>query len=223
MAAWPDGADRLDELAQLEPASGAAQLNAGLARYWSGDDAGARAAWRAARRAEPDSLYAVRAGDLLHPEYPVPGLPTFVPSFPSPPGLDRLAPPEQLAFLERRARQGGVQEKLLYGVALQRLNRPISARRELQAAAALARNDPEALTAAAVGWFDKDRPQDAFSRLGPLARRHPRAATVRFHLGLLLLWLGQVDNAKAQFRRAVAAEPGSVPAMQARAFLDRLG
>ena len=56
-----------------------------------------------------------------------------------------------------------------------------------------------------------------------LTRTFPRAATVRFHLGLLLLWLGRVDDAKAQFRRAVAAEPGSLPAKQAAAFLERLG
>jgi Flp pilus assembly protein TadD len=98
----------------------------------------------------------------------------------------------------------------------------VSARRELAAAAALAPKDPEALTAAAVGRFDKDRPQDAFSRLGPLARRYPQSGTVRFHLGLLLLWMGRVDEAKVQLRRAAAVEPGSVPAKQAQEFLDRL-
>lgn len=223
MAAWPEGADALETLARDHPRVGATLLNAGLARFWLRDETGANEAWRAAKRAAPDSLYAIRAGDLLHPEYPVPGLPVFVPSFRAPAEVDRLSPPAQLDFLARRARAGGARENLLYGVALQRLSRPVSARREFAAAAALAPDDVEALTAAAVGRFDKDRPQDAFSRLGPLARRYPRAATVRFHLGLLLLWMGRVDDAKAQLRRAVAIEPGSVPALQAREFLDRLG
>jgi Flp pilus assembly protein TadD len=98
----------------------------------------------------------------------------------------------------------------------------LSAEREFGAAAALAPKDPEALTAAAVGRFDKDRPARAFSRLGPLARRYPKAATVRFHLGLLLLWLGQVDAARRQLRLARAVEPGSIAAKQADAFLRRL-
>jgi len=223
MASWPQGASRLEALARDRPRSGAVQLNLGLARFWERDHRGARRAWRAAKRFEPDSTYAVRAGDLLHPEYPVPGLPVFVPSFGLPAALDRLQPPAQLRYLERRAGRGGVRDRLLYGVALQRLGRPVSARREFAAAAALAPKDVEASTAAAVGRFDKDRPQDAFSRLGPLARQYPRAATIRFHLGLMLLWMGDVGEAKVQFRRAIAADPGSVPAKQAQAFLDRLG
>ena len=95
----------------------------------------------------------------------------------------------------------------------------MSAERQFREAAALAPRDPEALTALAVGLFDKDSPSEAFSQLGPLAGRFPKAATVRFHLGLLLVWMGRVDGAKRQFRLAVAAEPGSVQAKQAAAFL----
>src|ERR671937_1726918 len=104
-----------------------------------------------------------------------PGLPLFVPSFPSPPALAHLSPPEQLAFLERGAREGGAHAKLLYGVALQRLDRPLSAEREFAAAAALAPHDADAQTAAAVGRFTKDHPERAFSRLGPLATTFPHA------------------------------------------------
>jgi tetratricopeptide (TPR) repeat protein len=222
LAAWPSGFARLAEIAQEHPRSGAAQLNLGLAQYWRGRPNDARRAWRRAKEAEPDSTYAVRAGDLLHPELPVPGLPVFVPGFPSPRQLDRLPPPSQLAFLRRRARTPGARGKILYGVALQRLGRPVSAERQFRAAAALAPRDPEAQTAAAVGLFDKDEPSRSFSRLGPLVRRFPKAATVRFHLGILLLWLGRVEEGKRQFRLAVAAQPGSVPARQAAQFLARL-
>jgi tetratricopeptide (TPR) repeat protein len=221
LARWPDGFRDLDLLARTHPADGAALLNLGLGLYWRGQLADARAAWRQAKDAEPNSEYAIRAGDLLHPTDPVPGLPTYVAGFPPPP-LQGLAPPAQLARLRRAASSGGAREKILYGIALQRLGRPVSAERAFQAAAAAAPDDPEALTARAVGRFDKDDPSRAFSVLGPLARRFPKAATVRFHLGLLLVWLGQVDGARRQFTLAIKAEPGSVHARQAAAFLAKL-
>lgn len=219
---WPQGAREIAVLAQESPRSGVVQLHLGLALFWQGRLAEARSAWRRAKAVQPDSLYAVRAADLLHPEDPVPGLPLFVPSFPSPPELERLPPPRQFALLAERARRGGVRDKLLYGVALQRLGRPLSARREFAAAAALAPANAEAQVAAAVGLFDKDRPQRAFARLGPLSRAFPRAATVRFHLGLLLLWIGSVEEAKRQFRLAQAVEPGSRLAAEAGRFLEQL-
>jgi tetratricopeptide (TPR) repeat protein len=113
--------------------------------------------------------------------------------------------------------------RLHYGLALQRLGRPVSARRAYEEAALRYPNDVEALVAAAVGRFAKERPEAAFSRLGPLSKRFPRAATVRFHLGLLLLWSGQVEEAERQLRLAERAEPGSRLAEQARRYLHELG
>jgi Flp pilus assembly protein TadD len=222
LSAWPEGFERLEQLGRDNRHSGAAQLALGLGQFWRGQTSEAEGSWRRAKLAEPDSLYAVRAGDFLNPELPVPGLPTFVPSFASPSALKRLGPPEQYDFLRRRAQSGDTPDHLLFGAALQRLGRPVSARREFARAAALSANDPDALTAVAVGLFDKDRPSRAFSRLGPLTRRFPRAATVRFHLGLLLIWMGSVEDAKRQFRLAQRAEPGSIPAKQAGEFLRRL-
>src|SRR3712207_8076834 len=49
----------------------------------------------------------------------------------------------------------------------------------------------------------------AFSRLGPLSRRFPRSASVRFHLGVLLLWQGDLDEAERQLELARQAAPGS--------------
>jgi tetratricopeptide (TPR) repeat protein/protocatechuate 3,4-dioxygenase beta subunit len=183
LSAWPEGFQRLQEIGRDNEDSGAAQLALGLGQFWRGEAREAGSSWRLAGLAEPDSLYAVRAGDFLHPALPVPGLPTFVPSLASPAALRRLSPPEQYAFLRRRAEGGDTRDHLLFGAALQRLGRPASAQREFERAAALSPNDPDALTAVAVGHFAKDRPAQAFSRLGPLTRRFPRAATVRFHLG----------------------------------------
>jgi tetratricopeptide (TPR) repeat protein len=222
LARWPRGTQgRLEQLSALEPRSAAVRLHLGLAYFWAGRDAEAAGEWRAAAQVEPDTVFAVRAGDLLHPGQ-APGLPTFVPGFPSPAALDRLQPPEQLALLRRNADRPGARAKILYGVALQRLGRPISAERVFAESARLAPRDPEAQTAAAVGRYRKDAPERAFARLGPLTRRFPHAATVRFHLGLCLLWLGNVPEARRQLLRARAEAPGSALAREANDLLKRL-
>jgi hypothetical protein len=222
-SAWPgDSLGRLERLGGLNPKSGVVQLNLGLARLWAakGDP---RTAWQQTLRGDPDSPYAVTAGDLLHPEY-ARGLPVFVPGFATPAEVLRASPPRQLEILRDGAHSGFAGEqakrwKLLYGIALQRLGHPRSAEAVYAEAARGAPTDPEALTAAAVGRFTKDEPVRAFSRLGPLTTRFPHAATVRFHLGLLLLWTGQVEEAKRQLRLARAAEPGSRIAREAARFL----
>jgi tetratricopeptide (TPR) repeat protein len=221
LADWPAGWPRLERLARARPGSALTQLHLGLGLYWRGGDEAARAAWRRAGKAQPDTSYAVRAADLLHPQY-IPGLPFFVPSFASPPALAKLTPPRQFAFLARRARDGNARDKILYGVALQRLGRPISAERQFAAAQALQPSDPEARVAAAVGLFDKDKPEVAFSRLGPLTRTFPRAPTVRFHLGLLSLWLGQTEEARRQLRLVKEEAPWSGLAREANRLLARL-
>jgi len=211
--------DRLNRLAGLHPDRAVVQLNLGVALFWSGS-AGAEDAWRAAAADEPDSPYAIAAGNLLHPEY-APGVPVFVATAPLPKGFGKLTPPEQLRALARDARHS-VPARLLYGSALQRLGRPRSAERVFAAAARLAPRDVEAQVADAVGRFDKARPADAFSRLGPLTRSFPNKATVRFHLGVLLLWSGETAEAKRQLTRAVHVEPGSPLAGEAQRYLAEL-
>jgi Flp pilus assembly protein TadD len=222
LARWPRGTiTELDTLARAHRRSAFVRLHLGLALAWARRDAEARQAWLAADRADPDSPSAVRAETLRHPDF-APGRPAFVPSFTPSLALGRLEPARQLAALARAARRADVRAKLLYGVALQRLERPVSAERQYAAAAALAPRDPEARVAAAVGLFDKDRPELAFSRLGPLVRTFPRAPTVRFHLGLLLLWGGQVGAAKTELRLARAEEPQTPLGREASALLQRI-
>ena len=219
-ATWPDGTvDRMNRLAGLHAQDAVVQLNLGVALFWAGLP-GSEDAWRAAAASEPDSPYAVAAGNLLHPEY-ARGVPVFVARAALPAGLEGLSPPAQLDLLRRNAAKD-VDGKLLYGVALQRLGMQRSAERIFSEAAREAPDDAEAQVAAAVGRFDKARPADAFSRLGPLTRRFPDKATVRFHLGLLLLWSGEVKEARTQLVRATTVEPGSPLAREARKYLDEL-
>jgi tetratricopeptide (TPR) repeat protein len=221
LATWPNGSRaRLEQLAQAHPGNGAALFHLGLARYWQGDRDGAIDAWRTTRTRAPNSAYGIRASDLLFRSFP-PGLPSFIPSFRADRTVTRLQPAAQLAALERNARGRDVRAKLLYGLALQRLERPISARSQYSAAARLEPRNPEALVADAVGRFDKSHPERAFSRLGPLTRRFPRAATVRFHLGVLLLWLGELKGARQQLN-AAAQMRNSPLAREAKRVLTRL-
>jgi predicted Zn-dependent protease len=124
--------------------------------------------------------------------------------------------------LRRAAATGGAREKLLYGIALQQLDRPMSAERQFAGAARLEPGDPDARVAAAVGRFDKANPAAAFSRLGPLTRVFPHAQTVRFHLGLLLLWSAQVTEARKQLAEARVEGPKTALGRQATQYLEAL-
>ena len=200
LAAWPNGtARRLRLLAAQHPRSALVRFELGVALALGGDTAGATDALRAAKRVQPDSPSAVRADDVLHPQTP-PGLPPFVPSFARP----RTRP----------------QKLLARGIAFQEALRPVSAARAFAAAARLAPNDPEARVAAAVGLYDKDRPALAFGRLGPLSRRFPHAQTVRFHLGLLLIYLRQFPQAEKELALAVAEGPSTPLGKRARELIN---
>jgi Flp pilus assembly protein TadD len=199
LRAWPAGTvRRLRILAARHPRSALVRLELGLALAFTGRQKDASLAWHESRRLQPDSPSAVHAADLLHPNTP-PGLPPFVPSF-----VGGRTP---------------AQRHLLQGAAFQQRLRPVSAEREFAAAARAAPNDPEALTAAAVGLYDKDRPARAFSRLGPLARRFPHSQTVRFHLGLLLIYFGDLQQARRELGLARAESPRSPLAKRAQELL----
>jgi tetratricopeptide (TPR) repeat protein len=222
VAAWPEGTvPRLQALAERAPTSGVVRLHLGLALYASGDHEAATAQWREALRVDPDTPAGLRAEDLLHPEM-APGRPFFYVHVRPPPGLERLSPEEQLATLERQARSGGVRANLFYGAALQRSGRPVSAAAAFARALELDADNLSARVADAVGRFDKANPSAAFSRLGPLTQAHPRSALLRFHLGLLLLWIRNVEEAQAQLQLAVEAEPRDFYSREARTLLSRL-
>ncbi len=223
LAAWPAGTvDRLLELQADHPKSALVALHLGLALYWDRHDSDAASAWQAGVRDQPDTPYAARAGDFLHPQF-APGLPQFVPSFQPPLAVRVLPPDRRLEALRRAAAGGGAHAKLLYGSMLQQLGMPVSAEREFAAAAKLAPDDPDARVAAAVGRFDKADPAKAFGTLGPLIRVFPHAQTVRFHLGVLLLWSAQLKEARRQLTLARKEDPRSTLGRQAGQYLNALG
>jgi tetratricopeptide (TPR) repeat protein len=225
-AAWNQGGlATVQSIAAAHPASSVALLHLGIADYWAGQNVDAVAAWEKTAKIGADSPYGVKAEDLLHPTLSPPGLPSLpflVLDFGPPLATSKLPPAQELAALARAAAKPNARAKLLYGSALWGLLRPLSAEQQFEAAAKLAPHDPLARTAAAVGLFNKANPVRAFSRLGPLTGVYPRAAVVRFHLGLLLLWSGERQKAVAQLRLAAADEPGSSYSEDARRLLSRL-
>ena len=175
-SSWPKGTlDDLKHLVASHPRSSLVLLHFGWALYWSGRNADAIAAWQRAAASEPDSPAAVDAQTALHPTM-APGLPYIVASVAPPAAVAKLPAAAELQALALAAAKPDANAKLLYGIALWNLRRPVSAERQFQAAAALAPHDPTVLTAAAVGRFTKSNPVRAFSRLGPLTGVFPRAA-----------------------------------------------
>lgn len=222
LASWPDNSlEDLQALAADHPRSSLLALHLGLAYYWDRREQQALSSWQAAQELQPDTSYAIRADDFLHPRF-APGLPGFVPSFQTPVRIRTLEPARRLAALRRQAEGGSARAKLLYGAALQQLGHPRSAERQFAAAARLGPNDPDARVAAAVGLFDKADPSRAFGRLGPLVRVFPGAQTVRFHLGLLLLWSAQVAAARTQLTRARDENASSLLGKEANRYLAAL-
>ncbi|MGH2994883.1 MAG: hypothetical protein ACRDON_06715 [Gaiellaceae bacterium] len=222
IAAWPAGTTaRLRALVAEHPDSGVARLHLGFALLTEGEPEAAEREWREVERRDPDSPAALRAEDVLHPEM-ASGRPPFVADLQRPEGLEGLSPERQLELLRRRAEAGGAEEWLLYGVGLQRVGRPVSAMDAFLRAAELEPDQPIVQVAAAVGRFDKDAPAETFSRLGPLARAHPRAGVVRYHLGLCLTWIGAVREARRQLRLALEADEGGFYGREAERLFERL-
>jgi tetratricopeptide (TPR) repeat protein len=190
----------LEPVAQAAPRDAVVQFNYGVALFCAGYLDEAAQAFRTAKSVGRDTIYEMRADEVLHPQYftPADGLyPIFQPIRPN-----RL---------------------LAQGVLAQRQGHQHSADRLYAKAARLRPKDDEAQVAAAVGRFDEDNLVASFSRLGPLVTRFPHSQSVRFHLGLLLAWTGQRDEAVKQFRLARALDPSTALGREAAAFLGRLG
>ena len=201
-ARWPHGTlDTMKSIVAAHPESALAELHLGLAYFWSGRDADAASSWLRAAKVEPDTPYAVTALDFLHPGV-APGLPLIV--------------------VDPRSVGEPARSKLVAGIRLWSAERPISGRRTIEAALALAPDNPVVRTAAAVTLYSPAMPLAPFPKLGPLTAAFPKAAVVRFHLGELLLWTRQVKKGEAQLRIAVATEPGSVYAQAADKILGLL-
>jgi tetratricopeptide (TPR) repeat protein len=222
-ATWrgPSSLGAVKELAAAHPTDPAALLNLGWADYQAGRNADAAVAWRSTATRYADSPYGVDAEDALHGGPP--GLPAIVTGLDLPKAIANLPAAAQIAALKRAAAGTSARAKLVYGTTLWNfLRMPVSAERELAAAAKLAPHDPVVRVAAAVALFSKANPTRAFARLGPLTAVFPHSAVVEFHLGELLVYVAEYRKAAKQLREALSDGPHSPYASDARTLLASL-
>ena len=189
-------AELLEPLSLRAPNDPVVQFNFGTALFCAGYVDDAEQAFRQAKKAGYDTYYEIQADTILHPQFFQQGYPIFEPQ-----GDDPL---------------------LIQGVVLQRRGKQHSAEQLYARAARLHPGDDEAQVAAAVGRFNEDNLSASFSRLGPLVKRFPHSQSVRFHLGLLLAWTGQRDQAVKEFRLARNLNPRSTLGRQSSTFLRGL-
>ena len=196
----PKSAARLlERLSQQAPNDPVVQFNFGTALFCAGYIADGEQAYRQAKRAGYDTYYEMLADQILHPQF-------FQPQD----GLYPIFQPQGRNVL------------LSQGVLLQRGGKQHSAERLFARAARLEPGNDEAQVAAAVGRFNEDNLSAAFSRLGPLVKRFPHSQSVRYHLGLLLAWTGQRDQAVKEFRLARDLNPQSTLGEESTTFLRLL-
>jgi TolA-binding protein len=214
----PSSLGAVKELADAHANDPAALLNLGWADYQAGRNADAAAVWQQTARRFPDSPYGVDAQWALHGGPP--GLPPIVTGLGLPQAIAKLPAAAQVAALKRAAAGRHVRAKLLYGTILWNgLRMPISAEKQFAAAARLAPHDAVARAAAAVGLFSKADPTRAFAHLGPLTAVFPHDPAIEFHLGALLVYVGDYGKAAKQLRAALADGPHSPYAKDARTLL----
>ncbi len=193
----------ISRLELLAPTSPFAGYELGVVQLWAGRLPQATAALKAVRDVAPESFYGVKADDLLHPTMQA-GYPLFVPAD-EPPEAATLESLEAAAT----AAPNDVTAQLQYGSALQSAGR----RKEALAVYGQAlKADPtsvESQVALAVAAFGKDDPAKAFGTVGPLVRDKPDDPSPRFHLAMMLLWIGQPEKAQAEFRQVASEAAGT--------------
>jgi tetratricopeptide (TPR) repeat protein len=187
----------------LAPTQPFAAYELGVVQLWAGRVALATTALKAVRDAAPESFYGIKADDLLHPTMQA-GYPLFVPAEDPPENASTAT----LAAAARAAPDDAVAQ-LQYGAALQAEGQRTEALAAYRQALKADPTSIEAQVALAVAGFQKDDPAKAFGTIGPLARDHAGDPSPRFHLGMMLLWIGQTEQAKAQFQQVEKEAPGS--------------
>ena len=194
-----EAARQLEPLARIATGDPVVQFNYASVLFCAGYVDEATAAYEAAKQAGRNTYYEMKADIILHPQYLRPD--------------DGLYPIPELDTKD---------PLLIQGQILQRQGHQHSAEKLYARAAKLHPNDDQAQVAAAVGLFNESNLVPAFSHLGPLVTRFPKSQTVRFHLGLLLAWTGQRDQAVKEFRLAHALGPKTTLGKQAQAILSRV-
>jgi hypothetical protein len=199
-AHWPGSTvSRLEQLQAEHRQSALLALHLGLALYWLRHTDEALAQWRRAAR-QPDTPYAVRAGDFLHPR-------TRRACRASCPRSSRrsasaaMPAPQQVAALRADAATAAPTRRSSTAPPCSSSAGPLG-RAAVRGRRRLAPDDPTRASQRPSGRFDKASPRVAFGRLGPLTRVFPHAQTVRFHLGCSCSGRRRSQEARRQLTQA---------------------
>ena len=152
-----------------------------------------------------------------------PGLPSFFTTLEPPPGLTGKSPQEQLDGFEAAARGGGADQWILYGAALQRVGKPVSARAAFDRALELAPDrawTPRLPPRSGVSTRTTLRPPSPVWGRWHATTRTPRSSASTS--ASLLLWIRDVQDARAQLEKAAATMPVSLYSREAKSLLSRL-
>lgn len=195
-----DRSAAIADLQKLPQSQAAVVFNLGVAQLWDGQLTQATASLMHTRRLDPYGFYGSIADNLLFAKQELQSYPPYFPPF--------SQPSDPLAKLRANARAHPADASawLELAVALERTNR-------VQAIAAARRalaDDPTGIdprVALAVLAFDKDMPGTALQTLDSMASDEPTNAEIRFHLGLLLFWTRDFQDAAGQMRQVVASHP----------------
>jgi hypothetical protein len=160
----------------------------GVALLWAGYPSDAQSALVMAKKLGTNTLIQSRADGLLHPTFFRPTSGPWYPVFQPTSNKNKL---------------------LVEGSQLQAQGHQVSAEKLFDRAVRQSPNDPEALTAQAVGLFNDDNPGLAFGKLGPLTQRFPKNQLVHYEMAWLLVWAGQAQQGITEFEKAVKLGPGT--------------
>ena len=223
IASWPEGTvDRLEALAAEQPVERRRAAPPRPRALWrAATRRTPRPQWRAAERVEPDSPAALRAEDLLHPQLPRAARPSSLPS--------------QLPRSSRGSRRRSsspcstpAREERGHGRAPGLRHRPPACRACRSPHAGLragARGRPDSLAGKGGRRRSGASTRTTRRRRSPASGRCADAdenGVVRYHLGLALSWIGQVEEAIRQLELARDADPGGFYGREAGRLLDRL-
>ena len=223
VTAWPEETEeKLQAIVDAYPDSAVARLNLGLALLAQGEPNAARKQWAEAERARARLAGGAERRGSAQPA--LAARPAAVrrrgragrrsPSSPLEERLETVrgtprsaAPSTTGSSTGARSRRWATANR--HGVPTQTRSRPT--RR-----ASRRRSPPRCRR------FDKDDASPAFAKLGPLASANPNSSLIRFHLGLMLLWLPDLDNARKQLERAQVSDQEGFYGKQAGRVLARL-
>jgi tetratricopeptide (TPR) repeat protein len=198
----------LRALPQDEPVVGMAL---GLAQLWAGDPTAAAATLERVKKLDPYGYYGTNADNLLHLNE-ARGYPPWL----------TTARPAHVSVAELRARTEARPDDadvwLALAAGLENRDR-VGAIAAAKRAFALDPGDVSARIAVTILPFDKDKPGDALSGLMRILQSSPGAdAEVRVHVGLVFFWMGDEQDAAAQFRQVLNDDPHGLYAQVAGVF-----